>query len=239
MEENIKEHALKALENLFQLEAEKAEMDIAKMEKNEKKGKSTGRIKDGSLFIPSRAVSPPWNKRPHEWAPDWCAGWAFPVSHTFAEALGVQLTKRSRTVYLTDAVGNRIPERDKDGNIKKDKKGKILYEKFIQKYLIWTQSTAFCFHAGHTIHTYPHEYADRAWKDQLPHNDITIRIIDARESEPVNGPIKRDPGLVVFEIYKADKEKNCLFLTDTKKTTQDGFVRFLITGELEEKDADE
>ena len=229
----LRKRALDGLANLLKIEAviqEKAKRELNVREgieqgEADKKKKVRNRIKDGKFFITSAVQDPPWDKQPSEWAPDWCAGWAIPVAALFAQALGIELTKRTQTRYELDEKGNKIPEKTSDGKIK--------YKSYRHNFFIWTQSTAFAFKTGYVIHTYPPEYAYASWEEQLKHNPVFLQITEARPATPVDEAIQRDPGFVRFKIYI--QNKNHIIGEKTEKeleTTQDGFVRYLITGEL-------
>lgn len=56
--------------------------------------KQRRRIKNDAAFLTSAVTGPDWEKRPEEWAPDWCEGWHFVLPPCFADALGVRLAER-------------------------------------------------------------------------------------------------------------------------------------------------
>lgn len=187
------------------------------------------RIKSGDEFLTSFAQNPSWLELPDQWAPDWCEGWAFHPNFAQATALGVELTKRQRKVYIKDASGNKIPEVDENGNVKL-KNGKIVYQHFMQQYFVWTQSTAFDFRRGYVVYSAAFPEGE-TWGDQLERIEHIIEIIDAQPASPGNASISRDPGEVQFRILHKEADKT-LKLCETYTTTQDDFVRFLVTGEI-------
>ena len=101
-QKNLRKYALDGLTNLLKIEADlqiKAKSYLLNASPGQKVKKSRNRIKNGDFFITSRARNPQWDKKPNEWAKDWCSGWAVPVSTNFANALGIELTKRIKTIY--------------------------------------------------------------------------------------------------------------------------------------------
>lgn len=234
--ENLRKYALDGLANLLKIEADlqiKARNDLLNILPGQKVKKSRNRIKNGDFFIASRAKNPPWDKKPNEWAKDWCSGWAVPVGAHFAGALGIELTKRMKTIYPLDENGKKIPSLDEHGDIRKTKSGKIRYEAHTAAYLIWTQSTAFNFETGYVIHTYPEEYADKTWVEQIRHNPFSIKILEGKPASPVDEAIQRDKGFVRFQICRRNAEGTALVDEEIFETTQDDFVRYLITGVLQ------
>jgi|GEM_PF-3260991 len=209
---NLREHALTLLETLLLKEQGKR------------------RIKTGEKFLTSFTKEPSWEERPEQWASDWCEGWAFHPNFVHASALGVELTKRQRKVYVTDADGNPVPDTDAEGNIKKEK-GKIIYKSFMQQYFVWTQSTAFDFRAGYIVYSAALP-KDETWGQHLEQLGDIGEILDAKPASPGNATIPRDPGQVQFRILHKEAD-NTLKPSIPHLTTQDGFVRFLITGELQ------
>lgn len=189
------------------------------------------RIKDSEAFLTCAAQNPTWDKRPEDWAPDWCHGWHFPLPHCFADALGIRLTERSKTHYYLDENGDRIPERDKHGNIKTTAKGKVIYKKWIERWLLWTQATDFDFRAGYS-------FCDGGafhgmWGEALPQLTHAISITDALGASAAQGEnVARDPGYVTFTLYKKSADGSQLVPGEHHTVTQEDFVRYLISGEL-------
>lgn len=129
--ENLRKYALDGLTNLLKIEAGlqiKAKSCLLNASPGQKVKKSRNRIKNGDFFITSRARNPQWGKKPNEWAKDWCSGWAVPVSTNFANALGIELAKRIKTIYPLDENGKKIPCLNEHGEIEKTKSGKIRHK---------------------------------------------------------------------------------------------------------------
>lgn len=93
---------------------------------------------------------------------------------------------------------------------------------------LWTQSTAFSFRAGYTIHSYGQEHFDKTWAEQTPHNPVLLQITDAKPAQPGGKDAKRDPGQVIFRMHRRE---DGYATGETRTMTQDDFVRFLIIGE--------
>ena len=188
------------------------------------------RIKDSEAFLTCAAQNPTWDKRPEDWAPDWCHGWHFPLPHCFADALGIRLTERSKTHYYLDENGDRIPERDRHGNIKTTAKGKVIYKKWIERWLIWTQATSFDFRAGYSF--YDNVVDHCSWGKALPQITCGIFVVDAMPASAAQGKsVARDPGYVTFTLYKKSADGSQLVPGEHHTVTQDDFVRYLISGE--------
>ena len=233
--ENLRKYALDGLTNLLKIEADlqiKAKSYLLNASPGQKVKKSRNRIKNGDFFITSRARNPQWDKKPNEWAKDWCSGWAVPVSTNFANALGIELTKRIKTIYPLDENGKKIPCLNEHGEIEKTKSGKIRYKAHTAAYLMWTQSTAFNFKTGYVLHTYCQEYADKTWGEQIRHNPFSIKILEGNPASPVDEAIQRDKGFVRFQICRRNEEGTALVGGEIFETTLDGFIEYLITGEL-------
>lgn len=96
----------------------------------------------------------------------------------------------------------------------------------------WTQGSSFDFKKGYFIHTYPNSLAEKKWGEQLANNPISIMIEDASPVIPADEYGARNGGKVIFRILKRHDDGTSLVPAAIHETTQDGFVRFLITGEL-------
>lgn len=92
---------------------------------------------------------------------------------------------------------------------------------------LWTQSTAFNFRTGYTIHSYGVEHFDKMWGEQVPHNPVSLQIIDAKPAQPGGKGSKRESGLVTFRMHRRE---DGYAAGETRTMSQDDFVRFLITG---------
>lgn len=191
------------------------------------------RIKDDLAFLPTEAVTPDWNDRPDVWAKDWCEGWAFRPNYAHAEALGIELSKRSKVIghyiELRDGRFRPAPAKDASGKIKKGKNGEILPAPMAHWWMLWTQSTAFNFRAGYTIHSYGMEHFSKTWADQIPHNPVSLQIVEAKPAQPGDKTTRRDPGEVTFRMHRRE---DGFAAGETRTMSQDDFVRFLIRGEM-------
>lgn len=188
-------------------------------------------IKSCNVFLACTAQNPAWDKRPKDWAPDWCHGWHFALPHCFADALGIRLTERSKTYYYLDEKGDRIPERDEHGNIKTTPKGKVIYKKRVERQRIWTQATTFDFRAGYFFCDKVLDYC--SWGEALPQITCGISVVDAMPASAAQGEnVARNPGYVVFTVYKKSADGLQLVPSERHTVTQDDFVRYLISGKI-------
>lgn len=166
-------------------------------------------------FLSTQTQNPAWDERQEIWAPDWCAGWYFQPNYAHARALGVTLEKRSKVVgHYIDKDCKPVFETVK-GKIKIDlKTGKPVQRKLLRYYMEWSQSTAFDFRSGYTIHR--------------PNADLALVIEYAIQATPASKDKQRNAGLVTFcpcprsAGYAKGKPVSM---------TQDEFVRYLITGD--------
>lgn len=94
--------------------------------------------------------------------------------------------------------------------------------------LVWTQGTTFSFKAGDVLYCSPagHE----TWAESMAVIKVCVQIKAA--SKATSGDGQRNPGTVAFERFHPCPENKRLVCSDRHATTQDGFVRFLITGEV-------
>ncbi|WP_304039582.1 hypothetical protein [Desulfovibrio piger] len=215
MSENLQSHALKLLDSLLKQEIGKR------------------RVKNSSAFLTTLTGNPPWDKRPDIWAPDWCQGWSFAPEYAMAEALGIELTPRTRLEKVLDSEGRPVPELDAAGK-PKISKGKPVYQKVQHRYSVWTQSTAFDFRAGYTIHAAAARQGQN-WQEQLAHSPVTLQIVDAMPASPGSTKIDRDPGFVTFKVYQRTQAGDGIALQGQHTLTQEDFVRFLVSGKMPEE----
>lgn len=96
----------------------------------------------------------------------------------------------------------------------------------------WTQGCGFAFQTGNAIHTYPKELDDAAWSEQLRHNPFSVQVLDASPAIPIDESGARNPGKVRFQILTRNSDSKLLMPDTIHETTQDDFVRYLVTGEL-------
>lgn len=176
------------------------------------------RIKNDEAFLATAASRPRWDAGPALWARDWCAGWAFQPDYAHARALGIELARRSRVIghYIEPGDGGfrPVPSRDAAGRIKKGKNSAVLPAPMSRVWMLWTQSTAFAFRAGYTVHS------------QGP---ASLQVLRAAPAHPADKDAGRDPGEVMFRIYL--RENGRFAPGEIRAMSQDDFVRFLIRGD--------
>lgn len=98
--------------------------------------------------------------------------------------------------------------------------------------LLWTQGSAFNFKEGHTLYDTPEAYS-LPWAEALRHIRYSIQIIGAAPASSATALQARDPGRVAYRLYSPNVDRTNLVPMATHNTTQDDFMRFLITGEVE------
>ncbi len=86
-----------------------------------------------------------------------------------------------------------------------------------EKYWLWTQGSNFDFKQGYTIHK-----ADGSLAIQI---EIATPAVKSKDEQ-------RDPGLVVLKTYAATHRNPAFIPQELHRTTQDGFIAFLITGQI-------
>lgn len=212
MPENLQDHALTLLDSLLQQEVGKR------------------RVKNSAAFLTSLSSDPSWDERPEAWAPDWCRGWRFVPEYAMADALGIGLTPRTRLEPVLDSDGRPVPELDAAGK-PKFSRGKPVYQKVPHRYSVWTQSTAFDFRAGYTIHAVAAAQGQN-WQEQLAHSAVTLQIVDAMPASPGGIKVERDPGFVTFRVYQRTPAGDGIALQGQHTLTQEDFVRFLVSGKM-------
>lgn len=180
-------------------------------------------------FLTSAISNPSWHERPEQWAADWCAGWAFHLQPSLAEALDLRLAQRTKTVYAKDAAGNKIPLLQPDGTPVLSPAGKPKYQSQVFISLIWTQGSGFAFREGYTVHDAP-EALNLPWSDALRVLNTSIQITQASPAVPAAGDKARDPGHVTFRVYKPNEDRTQMEAVEERSVTQDEFVRILICG---------
>lgn len=152
--------------------------------------------------------------RPEEWTGGWCAGWAYPLCDAFADNLDLRL--RPKKV-------KKIPVK------------------------VWGQGSAFSF--THGMIQCPPEIMRKKWGDFPPEGITIFKIEKGIPAEPAVAETKpqpakdgkpavpgkpgtpRDPGKVEITVWRNEPGKIQLVKVDHFCTTQDDFVRFLITGD--------
>jgi hypothetical protein len=141
---------------------------------------------------------------------------AFTNGYHCLSALDCRLTEYTLDPEF-DSEGNPIPIKGMTGRIIYTKQKKE--PRFQTK--LWSQGSAFAFSPGYVLYKNDHSMA--------------VHVIDAREAEPAKGSTQRDPGLVFFGVYTAasDPARQWDFAR-SETLSQDAFVRFLITGKLQD-----
>lgn len=97
----------------------------------------------------------------------------------------------------------------------------------------WTQGSTFDFKAGYAVHTYLREMDDKKWIEQLAQNPVSIKIEAASPAIPKDESGTRNKGTVRFQILKRSPDGKTLVQDEIFETTQEGFIRYLITGVLQ------
>lgn len=140
-------------------------------------------------------------------------GWFMAVRDCFREQLDIRLTERI-VGYQSD-----------DGK----KLKKIVSE--------WTQGRCYSFAREHILYDTPKAYL--RWDEALKHINVACKVISAAPNELVrvdDGPIKVptfQEGWVDIEISKPNTERLGLVAVGTYHLSQDSFVYFLKTGQMQ------
>lgn len=166
-------------------------------------------------FLASTVSNPAWNERPEQWAVDWCAGWAFHLQPSLAESLDLRLVKRVRKA--SQAGGKTAAG------------GKSASAGTSESILEWTQGSAFAFREGYTIHDAPEAWT-LPWSEALRFLKASLQVTQASPAVPAAGDKPRDPGRVVFRVYRPGKDGTRMEAAEERSATQDEFVRMLICG---------
>ncbi len=96
----------------------------------------------------------------------------------------------------------------------------------------WTQGPFFCFSEGHIIYDTAKAYFP--WNEALQH---IVRFCEVIHGTPnmIDDQKTFIHGQVFFAIYKPNNEKNGVIKEGSYKMTQNNFVEFLKTGNIDEK----
>jgi hypothetical protein len=131
-------------------------------------------------------------------------GWFFAVGDFFRDNLDIKLTDRI------------VREKDDLGKNKKSTK-------------IYTQGKEYSFEIGDIFYDSPNGYLrwDIALKNFNQMCQITNAVSDQYDSQK-----KIINGLVDFDLYRVNSERNGLQFVGNYRKTQHGFVKFLATGVL-------
>lgn len=180
-------------------------------------------------FVASDAVAPPSALRPGEWPGAWCEGWAFRPVPGLVARLDIAVTLRRDPIMEPDPHRPGKMRRkyipDPENPEKKRAAFRLVNE--------WTQGSAFCFAEGEIIWDAPEPQPGVLWKEQSASMRCGVYVVDGEPAAPPVGgesPQPRDPGRVKFRLMRGEhgwKQEDVEL-----ETTQDDFVRFLITGEL-------
>jgi len=180
-----------------------------------------------SELLASDEIEPPYSRSPA----NWCKGWFLPLERNFAESLDIRLTQKSWKEFILDKHGQKIPDTDENGKYKLNDKGKIIYQSISRYTLVWTQGSSFDFRVGYIIHNNL-EAMTIPWGEALNTLKYSIQISQASPAIPASPESPRNPGSLTFELYSPNASRNGVEKIAEYKTTQDDFVRFLITGEI-------
>ena len=95
---------------------------------------------------------------------------------------------------------------------------------------VWTQGTSYNFKEGQIFYDSPKGYS--IWSNALKKITFTCKILKAEAKiNAAKHKIAHD-GLVKFALYKINNEKTDIIEIDKHKMTQNDFVIFLNTGEI-------
>ncbi len=149
--------------------------------------------------------------------------WAFPLTRHFSRAAGIR--KNVRSWFRKDEKGDKIPVLDKFGKQMKTAAGLDAWKKDYDIKLV--QSSLFNFREGDTLYDAAGA-GDATWGDFIKRGGRTAKILKALPVTKKRGE-ERFAGRVDFVLLQARDGK----LSEEGRyiTTQDSFVRFLITGD--------
>lgn len=123
------------------------------------------------------------------------------------------------------------PKKDARGNIERGKKGFITPNPLLRRWLVWGQVSNFYFEEGQIFHSYPVEFRASDWYAQIQQNPFFIEITGAAPAGRITESSNRDSGYVRFKRYKTNQHH--IYGEEKElETTQDGFIHYLITGQL-------
>lgn len=75
-----------------------------------------GKLRNIQGILGLTSYQPPYTLRPEFWEEEWCSGWKWQISESFAECMDISL--RPYLEPKLDENGDRIPLRNEDGSIK-------------------------------------------------------------------------------------------------------------------------
>ena len=148
-------------------------------------------------------------------------GWYFAVNESFKDALDIKMTPRVEPI-LKDG------ERQYEYRLVNGKNKKCLITK---KVLRWTQGTQYDFTDGSRLYNTPFGYL--VWASALKHISLACEVIKATPNN-LDKKGTHIHGRVYFILSKPDPGQTCLETIARYDCTQNEFVRFLKTGQLDD-----
>lgn len=114
----------------------------------------------------------------------------------------------------------------------------IKYTKRVVKkvdYYKWTQGLYYCFAEGHVFYDSPHGYSQ--WNDALTKINLACKILEAKPNslstdDLVDSKRIMNKGYVRFILHEPNSERTSLIKIKECLLSQDDFVFFLQTGEI-------
>lgn len=112
-------------------------------------------------------------------------------------------------------------------------KQKVENKKVVKRWMEWSQGTTFSFRQNDVFYDVNVEGVP-LWKDCMALIGRCIRVTYASPAriEGDGAKSERHPGSVEFELLVPNEQRDKLVVDRALNTTQDGLVRFLITGDL-------
>ena len=199
-----------------------------------------GKLRNIQGILGLTSYQPPYTLRPEFWEEEWCSGWKWQISESFAECMDISL--RPYLEPKLDENGDRIPLRNEDGSIKLTPKTKKPVYATIRK-LRWAQGGNFCFSDGCVLYN-KRIPSGESWGETLKKEISVIKIIKAlpvqynQQSEEIEklgegdmiDKSSRFPGYIEAAIYES--YGHGLVHIGNFKTSQDDLIKILITGDM-------
>ena len=95
--------------------------------------------------------------------------------------------------------------------------------------LRWTQGGNFAFKTGDIFYDTPDAYGD--WLKALKTLGICVQVCGASDAIAAQSSRPRNSGSIHFDLYVPNEDKTRLVHKGSHRTSQDAFVRYLISGE--------
>ncbi|MGI6252098.1 MAG: hypothetical protein ACOYJV_01545 [Aminivibrio sp.] len=135
-----------------------------------------------------------------------CKEWAFNVPRCFNRALDITYIEKQKTEN----------------------------KKVVKRWMEWSQGTTFSFEAYDLFYDVNTEGIE-LWRDCLKVFRRCVKVTYATPTkiESVGLNSRRYPGAVEFNLMIPDKDQKKLIVDHVVTTTQDGLIRFLISGDLD------